>query len=74
LHLELQFIDTTTCEPVEDLLIDIWSCNSTGVYSGIDTLQLNLGVQGGVNTTFLRGLQVTDTDGVVEFDTLFPGH
>jgi hypothetical protein len=29
---------------------------------------------GGYNSTFLRGIQVTDDDGVVAFETLFPGH
>lgn len=52
------------------------NCNSTGVYSGVsargngnsDTNTDNLGA------TFLRGVQQTDSDGVVKFDTLFPGH
>jgi len=30
--------------------------------------------QGGLKTTFLRGVQRTDADGVVEFATIFPGH
>ncbi|KAK9779186.1 putative Intradiol ring-cleavage dioxygenase [Seiridium cardinale] len=29
---------------------------------------------GGLATTYLRGVQPTDADGVVNFDTLFPGH
>ncbi|KAF2090984.1 aromatic compound dioxygenase [Saccharata proteae CBS 121410] len=69
-HLDMQFVDTNTCEPVEGLLIDIWAANATGVYSGIDASS----GQGGLNTTYLRGLQQSDAEGVVEFDTLFPGH
>lgn len=72
MHLEMQFIDTSTCEPIKDLVADIWSCNSTGVYSGIDPAQA--AGEAGLNTTFLRGVQITDSDGVVEFDTIFPGH
>jgi hypothetical protein len=30
--------------------------------------------QGGLKTTHGRGVQLTDTDGVVQFDTIFPGH
>lgn len=30
--------------------------------------------QAGLNTTFLRGIQSTDSDGVVAFETIFPGH
>jgi hypothetical protein len=28
----------------------------------------------GWNSTYLRGIQVTDSDGVVSFETIFPGH
>lgn len=68
MHLELQFIDINTCEPA-DVLIDIWGCNTTGKYSGVSARG-----QGGLKTTWLRGVQKTDADGVVRFDTIFPGH
>ncbi|ORY57721.1 Intradiol ring-cleavage dioxygenase [Pseudomassariella vexata] len=68
MHLELQFIDVTTCKPA-NVLVDIWSCNATGAYSGVSASS-----EGGLSTTFLRGVQPTDEDGVVEFDTVFPGH
>ncbi|TAQ88232.1 hypothetical protein B7494_g3467 [Chlorociboria aeruginascens] len=66
-HLEMQFIDTSTCEPIKNVITDIWACNSTGVYSGING-------EGGLNSTFLRGVQISDNEGVVQFDTIFPGH
>ncbi|KAI3340065.1 Intradiol ring-cleavage dioxygenase [Ustulina deusta] len=69
MHIELQFIDVTTCKPATQLLIDTWSCNATGAYSGV-----NARGEGGLSTTFLRGVQPTDEDGVVSFDTIFPGH
>ncbi|KAH6653852.1 Intradiol ring-cleavage dioxygenase [Truncatella angustata] len=68
MHLELQFIDVNTCKPA-NILIDIWSCNNQGVYSGVSAAG-----EGGLGTTYLRGVQPTDKDGVVNFDTLFPGH
>ncbi len=68
-HLEVQFIDTQICKPVQGLLIDLWQCDATGIYSGVSAAG-----QGGLKTTFLHGAQVTDKDGVVEFDTIFPGH
>ena len=50
-------------------------CNSTSVYSGVvasgngdNTDSSNL------DATFLRGLQPTDSDGVAQFQTRFPGH
>ncbi|KAI1413129.1 aromatic compound dioxygenase [Hypoxylon sp. FL1857] len=68
-HLELQFIDVQTCEPAVGILIDTWSCNATGAYSGVSARG-----EGGLGTTFLRGVQPVDADGVVNFDTIFPGH
>ncbi|KAI1091560.1 aromatic compound dioxygenase [Rostrohypoxylon terebratum] len=69
LHLDIQFIDLNTCEPVPKMLIDIWHTNATGSYSGVIITD-----QAGLNTTYCRGVQITDEDGVVQFDTVFPGH
>src|SRR4051812_8242189 len=49
-HLDLQFIDIGTCAGVSSLLIDIWHCNSTGVYSGVAATG-----QGGLKSTHGRG-------------------
>ncbi|KAK6081672.1 hypothetical protein SCUP515_02919 [Seiridium cupressi] len=68
MHLELQFIDVNTCKPAS-VLIDIWSCDSQDAYSGVSAAG-----EGGLGTTYLRSVQPTDADGVVNFDTLFPGH
>jgi protocatechuate 3,4-dioxygenase beta subunit len=68
-HLDIQFVDISSCAAVPELLIDIWHCNATGVYSGVVAQG-----QGGLATTHGRGAQKSDTDGVVEFDTVFPGH
>ena len=68
LYLEVQYVDVTTCQPVPELFVDVWNCNATGYYSGVES------GQGGLNTTFLRGIQETDEDGVVAFETIFPGH
>ncbi|KAF2625776.1 aromatic compound dioxygenase [Macroventuria anomochaeta] len=68
LYLEVQYVDITTCQPVPELFVDVWNCNATGYYSGVES------GQGGLNTTFLRGIQETDEDGVVAFETIFPGH
>lgn len=68
LFLEVQYIDVNTCEPIPAVAVDIWNCNATGTYSGVES------GQGGLNTTFLRGIQLTDHDGVAQFETIFPGH
>lgn len=67
LYLDMQFIDINTCEPVNDIYVDIWHANATGVYSGVvasgngnaeDTTNLD--------ATFLRGLWKTNEEGVVQ--------
>ncbi|KAF2995983.1 hypothetical protein G7054_g5715 [Neopestalotiopsis clavispora] len=71
-YLEVQYIDVTTCEPIENVAVDIWNANATGVYSGIYTSG-NYAADG-LNSTYLRGVQLTDAEGVVAFETIFPGH
>ncbi|ETS87784.1 hypothetical protein PFICI_01612 [Pestalotiopsis fici W106-1] len=66
--LDYQVINVDTCEPVSDVYVEIWHCNATGVYSGVDS------PQGGLDSTWLRGIQLTDDDGVAQFDSVFPGH
>ena len=54
------------CVPMSGVQIDIWHCNASGVYSDI----------AGENTigqTWLRGYQVSDSNGQVMFNTIIPG-
>jgi protocatechuate 3,4-dioxygenase beta subunit len=75
LILDTQVIDIATCDPVPDAMIEIWHCNSTGVYSGIVANgNGDSSDAANINATFLRGLQATDAQGVAQFSTLFPGH
>lgn len=75
LTLDIQIIDVNTCEPVPKVYLEAWHCNSTGVYSGVvangngDSSDAS-----NLDATFLRGINLSDDDGVVTFDTLFPGH
>ncbi|RLN94698.1 hypothetical protein BBJ28_00007737 [Nothophytophthora sp. Chile5] len=75
LYAELQIVDVNTCEPVENLYVDFWHCNATGVYSGVvangngDTSDAS-----NINNTAFRGLAPTDADGLVGFTSVFPGH
>ena len=69
MFLEVQYVDINTCEAIPSIAVDVWNCNATGVYSGVDSAG-----EGGLNSTFLRGIQLTDHDGVVSFETIFPGH
>jgi protocatechuate 3,4-dioxygenase beta subunit len=73
--LDYQVIDVNTCDPVPGVYLEMWHCNSTGVYSGIsasgngDSSDI-----ANLNATWLRGIQTTDADGVAQFESIFPGH
>ncbi|KAK6345734.1 hypothetical protein TWF718_007642 [Orbilia javanica] len=76
LYLDIQVIDTTTCEPVSSAFFDAWHTNATGVYSGVVANGNGVGTSDPTNldNTFCRGVQFTDSDGVIKFKTIFPGH
>ncbi|KAF2018155.1 protocatechuate 3,4-dioxygenase beta subunit [Aaosphaeria arxii CBS 175.79] len=75
LTLDIQIIDTNTCEPVPKAYLEIWHCNSTGVYSGVNANgNGNTNDTSNLDKTFMRGVQLSDDSGVVTFNTLFPGH
>ncbi|KAF4439943.1 hypothetical protein F53441_12418 [Fusarium austroafricanum] len=75
LILDYQIINVDTCEPVPDLYLEIWHCNSTGVYGGVvNQGNGNIDDKANIDKTFGRGIQPTDEDGVAQFETIFPGH
>mgnify|MGYP001086013065 CR=1 FL=1 len=55
-----------TVTPLVGARVDIWSCNAQGVYS--DVAQ-----QSTTGTDYLRGYQVSDANGAVQFGTIIPG-
>lgn len=83
-YLDIGVIDIETCDPLEGTALTIWNCNATGSYSSFtgidpDTAELLDGwskKSDGTtdNETFLRGIQVTDSNGMIEFVTKFPGY
>ena len=66
LALALTVVDAGSCEPIRDAAVDIWHCDALGVYSGEPS-------EGSAGTTYLRGIQITDTSGQAEFATIYPG-
>ena len=76
LDLKITVVDATGCTPIKDAAIDVWHCDAGGVYSGFG--QASTGGPGGGQSatddqTFLRGTQVTDANGLGQFQTIYPG-
>jgi protocatechuate 3,4-dioxygenase beta subunit len=76
LILDTQVIDMATCSPVTTAMVEIWHTNATGVYGGIVANGNGVGTADPSNAfnTYCRGLQHTDSSGVAQFTTIFPGH
>ncbi|OGE56200.1 hypothetical protein PENARI_c003G04693 [Penicillium arizonense] len=75
LYMDIQLINTNTCEPIPDIYTDLWHCNATGVYSGIVASgNGDSSDEANLDTTWLRGIQPSDKNGVVYMESIFPGH
>jgi protocatechuate 3,4-dioxygenase beta subunit len=86
LDLAFRVEHTGACTPVPNAVVDLWQCDAAGIYSGFARAAPGQGGSpDGVDeygdkeaaaTTqdrFLRGTQVTGTDGTVQFSTVYPG-
>lgn len=89
LLLDFQLLTNNTCLPLSNAVVEIWHCDAAGRYSGypedlarkpFDTMKLiglndpnNTHVAASNTKTYLRGAQLTDVDGRVQFTTIFPG-
>ncbi|KAJ5825421.1 hypothetical protein N7474_002559 [Penicillium riverlandense] len=75
LYMDVQLIDTNTCQPLPNIYTDFWHCNATGVYSGVEASGNGDSSDAtNLDATFLRGIQSSDKDGVVQIESIFPGH
>lgn len=87
LKLVTEVVQMPDCAALEGFTVEIWHCDARGFYSGyseamvrapFETLAFIIANQenGSIPPTeaemFMRGGQVTDENGLVEFDTIFP--
>ncbi len=72
LQVAFQVVEAGTCRPIQDALVDIWHTDAAGVYSGY----ARQGERGNVDATgetFLRGSQITPANGMIQFESIYPG-
>jgi protocatechuate 3,4-dioxygenase beta subunit len=55
-----------SCGTMQNVQVDIWHCSATGLYSAES-------VESTVGQSWLRGYQLTDVNGKVQFTTIIPG-
>jgi protocatechuate 3,4-dioxygenase beta subunit len=74
LRLAIRVRDAESCEPIANAVVDVWHCDGGGLYSGFESASTG-GPGGGRSDDerYLRGAQVTNQDGIVEFLTIYPG-
>lgn len=61
--------NNASCAPVSGAWVYIWHCDKDGLYSGYS----GSGNAGQAGLTYLRGIQATDSSGIVTFKTIYPG-
>jgi len=64
-------VGNNACTPLQNATVDIWHCDARGAYSDVKDNTSSAGDTRG--RKFLRGYQVTDANGRVEFQTIYPG-
>lgn len=70
LRLGLRVVDAA-CAPVPNAVVDIWHTDATGDYSEYE--DNGSGKDEGPGSTFCRGQQAADANGIAEFETIYPG-
>jgi protocatechuate 3,4-dioxygenase beta subunit len=61
-----------SCTAMQNVQVDIWHCNAAGIYSDIQSSTNGNGADY-TSQNWLRGYQLTDTSGKVEFSTIISG-
>jgi protocatechuate 3,4-dioxygenase beta subunit len=69
----MQIVNANDCTPLANARVDVWHANALGLYSGYRNQR---GVGGDPQSVqgqdYLRGIQFTDGDGRVAFQTVYP--
>src|SRR5207249_3064675 len=66
LTINVHEISGSNCTALTGAQVDIWHCDASGLYS-------DEAANGTVGKKFLRGYQITNDSGAVQFTTIYPG-
>jgi protocatechuate 3,4-dioxygenase beta subunit len=86
LQLAFRVVQLPACTPLPRAVVDLWHCDALGFYSGFAGAAAGDGGRAGGRDQygdaqsaatdaerFLRGTQMTDPSGLVQFSTVYPG-
>lgn len=81
LRLRFKVVDIEGCQPLAGMAVEIWHCDASGDYSGYPSYPPDefprVDPEGLYEPEdaerFCRGIQFTDSAGLVEFETIVPG-
>jgi len=81
LRIAARVVDADGCTPIPDAVFEIWHCDAEGRYSGFEAAsnRANGRPSGGPaansmdDKRYLRGAQVTDSNGIAVITTIYPG-
>lgn len=68
LNINVVSVGDNSCTPIEGAQVDVWHCDANGQYSGVSDSGFDTQGQ-----QFLRGYQLTNANGAVQFQTIYPG-
>lgn len=70
-RLAFRIVNADTCQPIQGATVDIWHTNKDGNYSALSGMCSGDGTT--LSQNFSRGIQSSDANGWVYFDSIFPG-
>ncbi|MBC9868910.1 MAG: hypothetical protein F7O42_13715 [Opitutae bacterium] len=79
LTLRLEVLEKDTCRPIPEATVDVWHCDALGNYSGFpgadpdEFPNVRRGAKVTSDLRFCRGRQISDEEGQVTFQSIFPG-
>ncbi len=68
LNINVASVGNNSCTPLQGAQVDVWHCDASGRYSGVSDQSFDTTGQ-----KFLRGYQLTNANGAVQFQTIYPG-
>ncbi|KAJ7828371.1 aromatic compound dioxygenase [Mycena olivaceomarginata] len=75
LTLDIGVLDTTTCKPLSNAMVELWGRKIFHLVFRRDSNEhFQPTAVGEYGSTFLRGATKTATNGIAEFQTIFPGY